>query len=75
MEFEVESINIEGEYSDYAYIGDVYDIALEGSKEMKNIEFHIANENGKCVISYCDWCLKWTFFKFNYEYKDKNNKY
>lgn len=54
IEFEVESINIKGEYSDSAYIGNVYNIALDGSKTMENIEFHIANENGKCVISYCD---------------------
>lgn len=54
MEFEVKDITIKGDYSAQAYIAQVYDIHLDGSKELNNVEFHIANNNGKCVISYCD---------------------
>lgn len=54
MEFEVKDITIKGDYSALAYIAEVYDIHLDGSKELNNVEFHIANNNGKCVISYCD---------------------
>lgn len=54
MEFEVKDITIKGDYSAQAYIAQVYDINLDGSKELNNVEFHIANNNGKYVISYCD---------------------
>ena len=54
MEFEVKDITIKGDYSAQAYIAQVYDIHLDGSKELNNVEFHIANNNGKCVISYCN---------------------
>lgn len=54
MKFEVKDITIKGDYSELAYIAQVYDVALDGSKELDNVEFHIANNNGKCVISYCD---------------------
>lgn len=54
MEFEVKDITIKGDYSAQVYIAQVYDIHLDGSKELNNVEFHIANKNGKCVISYCD---------------------
>lgn len=54
MEFEVKDITIKGDYSESSYIARVYNISLDGSKQLNNIEFHIANNNGKCVISYCD---------------------
>lgn len=54
MEFEVKDITIKGDYVAQAYIAEVYNINVDGSKELNNIEFHIANNNGKCVISYCD---------------------
>lgn len=54
MQFEVKDISIKGDYSSQAYIAQVYTINLDDSKELNNIEFHIANNNGKCVISYCD---------------------
>lgn len=54
MQFEVKDISIKGDYSSQAYIAQVYTINLDDSKELNNIEFHITNNNGKCVISYCD---------------------
>ena len=54
MKFEVVNVAIKGAYSDSAYIGEVYDIHFDDSKELLNLEFHIENYNGKCVISYCD---------------------
>lgn len=54
MQFEVKDITVKGDYSDLAYIAEVYNINFDDSKELENIEFHIANTNGKCVISYCD---------------------
>lgn len=54
MKFEVESITLKGDYSDSAYIAKVYSINIDESKDTENIEFHITNYNGKCVISYCD---------------------
>lgn len=54
MTFEVESITIKGDYSDLRYIASVYNIYIDDSKEQEDIEFHIENYNGKCVISYCD---------------------
>ncbi len=53
-EYEVESITIKGDYSDAEYIAKVNNIALDGSKESEDIEFGVTNQNGKCVISYCD---------------------
>ncbi len=54
MVFEVTDIVLKGDYSDDAYIADVYSINLDESKDLEKIEFHVANSNGKCVISYCD---------------------
>ena len=54
MEYEVKSITIKGDYSDSSYIANVDNIYLDDSREQENIEFHIENYNGKCVISYCD---------------------
>jgi hypothetical protein len=53
-EYEVEGITLKGDYSKTAYIAKAYKISIDGSKEEENIEFHIENYNGKCVISYCD---------------------
>ena len=54
LEFEVKDITIKGDSSDLSYIANVYNIHVDESKELENIEFHIANKDGKCVISYCD---------------------
>lgn len=54
MQFEVKDITVKGDYSDLAYIAEVYNINFDDSKELENVEFHIENSNGKCVISYCD---------------------
>lgn len=54
MQFEVKNISIKGDYLSQAYIAQVYNIHLNNSKELNNVEFHITNNNGKCVISYCD---------------------
>ena len=54
MEFEVKDITKKDDYSDWSYIAEVYNIHFDASKELENIEFHIADNNGKCVISYCD---------------------
>ena len=54
MAFEVKSITIKGDYSDLNYIANVDNIHVDDSREQENIEFHIENYNGKCVISYCD---------------------
>lgn len=53
-EYVVESINIKGDYSNLNYIANGYSINVDDSKNDENIEFHITNYNGKCVISYCD---------------------
>lgn len=54
LEFKVESITLKGDYSNLRYIAKVNNIAIDGSKEVENVEFAIENINGKCVISYCD---------------------
>lgn len=54
LEYEVKSVTIKGDYSDLNYIANVDNIHLDDSREQLNIEFHIENYNGKCVISYCD---------------------
>lgn len=54
LEYEVKSITIKGDYSDLNYIANVDNIHLDDSRDQLNIEFHIENYNGKCVISYCD---------------------
>ena len=54
LEYEVKSVTIKGDYSDLNYIANVDNIHLDDSREQLNIEFHIENNNGKCVISYCD---------------------
>ncbi|MBQ2937757.1 MAG: hypothetical protein IJE05_02605 [Clostridia bacterium] len=54
IEFEVKDITLKGDYSDLAYIAEVYNVHLDDTKELENIEFHISDNNGKCVISYCD---------------------
>lgn len=50
MGFEIESINTKGE----KYIADVYSLDFEGNRigEPESFEFGIADNNGKCVISY-----------------------
>ena len=52
--FKVKDITLKGDYSDLNYIAKVDEELYEGSYEEENIEFHIENNNGKCVISYCD---------------------
>jgi len=54
LEYKVESITLKGDYSDLRYIAKVNNIAIDGAKEVENVEFAIENINGKCVISYCD---------------------
>lgn len=54
LTFEVESVSLKGDYSDLIYIGKVYNIAINGTKSSANLEFHIQNNNGKCIITYCD---------------------
>ena len=54
IEWEVESVTLKGDYSDNSYIAKAYNVHFDDTKELENIEFHIANSNGKCVISYCD---------------------
>ena len=54
INYEVDSITLKGAYSDSSYIASVYNINVDDSKELENIEFHIEDDNGKCVISYCD---------------------
>ena len=51
---EVESVSLKGDYSNLSYIANVYDVHFDETKEQHNVEFHIANYNNKCVISYCD---------------------
>ena len=55
MVFEVKDITLKGDYSDSSYIADIDIVNLDDSREQDNIEFHIENYNGKCVISYCDF--------------------
>lgn len=54
LEYEVKSITLKGDYSDLDYIADVDIVYDEDNREQLNMEFHIENYNGKCVISYCD---------------------
>lgn len=53
-EFEVNEVALKGDYSPLSYVAKVYEVHVDDSKELINLEFHIANNNGKCVISYCD---------------------
>lgn len=48
--YTVKEITIKGDSSDSSYIAKVEN---EFGEE-ENVEFHIADSNGKCVISYCD---------------------
>ena len=48
--YTVKEITIKGDYSDSSYIAKVEN---EFGEE-ENVEFHIADSKGKCVISYCD---------------------
>ena len=48
--YTVKEVTIKGDYSDSSYIAKVEN---EFGEE-KNVEFHIADSKGKCVISYCD---------------------
>ena len=51
-EFEVKDITMKG--NSKTYIAEVYNINLDDSRELLNLEFHIEkNNNNKCVISYC----------------------
>ena len=54
-EWEVESVALKGDYSNSSYIATTYNIHIDDTKELEYIEFHIENNNGKCVISYCDY--------------------
>ena len=47
-------VEIKGDYSDKSYIATGYSENVDGSKNEEVIEFHIENNNGKCIISYCD---------------------
>ena len=53
-EYVIEKVEIKGDYSDKSYIATVYSKNVDDSKNEEVIEFHIENNNGKCVISYCD---------------------
>lgn len=48
--YTVKEITLKGDYSDSSYIAKVEN---EFGEE-EDVEFHIADSNGKCVISYCD---------------------
>ena len=51
-EYQVDSIRPK---SNTMYIGEIYRINIDGSREKQSIDFAIENYNGKCVISYCDY--------------------
>ena len=53
-EYVIEKVEIKGDYSDKSYIATGYSKNVDDSKNEEVIEFHIENNNGKCVISYCD---------------------
>ena len=53
-EYRVDDIRIKGDYSDSRYIGNVVSINVDNSEEKMNVEFGVTNNNGKCVIDYCD---------------------
>ena len=53
-EYVIEKVEIKGDYSDKSYIATGYSKNIDDSKNEEVIEFHIENNNGKCVISYCD---------------------
>ena len=58
MDFEVKSVTLKGDYSDSVYIANVeFQEGEIGVSEwpVVDVEFHISNYNGKCVISYCDY--------------------
>jgi len=54
MKYEVESVNTKGNLS---YIANAYYIDFDGNRsdEPSSFEFSIADYNGKCVISYCNF--------------------
>ena len=54
VEYELGEIRLKGGYSKEVYIGDVYTVNIDGSKELSNVEFHFEKNNGKIVISYSD---------------------
>ena len=51
--YKVNSIALKGDYSNLNYIAHA-EFMSEGIDEEQNIEFHIGNYNGQCVISYCE---------------------
>lgn len=53
-EYVIEKVELKGDYSDKSYIATGYSENVDGSKNKEVFEFHIENNNGKCVISYCD---------------------
>lgn len=53
-EYVIEKVEIKGDYSDKSYIATGYSKNIDDSKNEEVIEFHIENNNGKCIISYCD---------------------
>lgn len=55
MSFEIKDIALKSETSSQEYTAQIYDVAIDGTKELNNIEFSIANNNGNCVISYCNY--------------------
>ena len=57
LNFEVDSVELKGDYSNISYIGKVYNttfIENDSEKILQDVEFHISSYYGKCVISYCD---------------------
>ncbi len=55
MQFEVKSVGLKGIYSDSSYIAQVDNIAMDDSITTDNVEVHVENYNGRCVVSYCDY--------------------
>ena len=53
-EYVIEKVEIKGDYSDKSYIATGYSKNIDDSKNEEVIEFHIENNNGKCIIAYCD---------------------
>ena len=53
-EYVIQKVEIKGDYSDKSYIATGYSKNIDDSKNEEVIEFHIENNNGKCIISYCD---------------------
>lgn len=52
--YRVDGVSLKGDYSDSSYIANISLLQLGDVETKQNIEFHITNYNGNCVISYCD---------------------